>query len=51
MKVYDRMDDQAKALLNDVPVLLERARNIQSASDIVEKLGAFIDNLMAYPVG
>jgi hypothetical protein len=51
MKVYDRMDDQAKALLNDVPVLLERARNIQSASDIIEKLGAFRDNLMAYPVG
>jgi hypothetical protein len=50
-KVYDRLRDQTKAVTNDVPILLERARNLQSASEIIEKLGAFRNQFVSYPVG
>jgi hypothetical protein len=37
LKVYNRLGEQTRLAANDVPALLERAKNLKSAAQIIEK--------------
>jgi hypothetical protein len=50
LKVYQGLGDQIRAVMNDVPALLERAKNLESASEIIERLAAFRSSLISYPL-
>ncbi|MCK1552710.1 hypothetical protein IVB11_27625 [Bradyrhizobium sp. 177] len=50
MKVYDRLPDQAKLILNDVPAMLARAEKLQTVSDVLQSLEQFRDQFLStYP--
>jgi hypothetical protein len=49
MKVYSGLNDRTKLLLNDVPAMLDRATKVQSAAEVIEKLGNFQRGVSAYP--
>jgi hypothetical protein len=48
-KVFDDLDDKTKSLASDVPAVLERAKMIRSASEIIEAVGNVGSNLISYP--
>lgn len=50
MKVYDSLSPFQKATADDIPALLQRARDVPNAAEMLEKLSAFRDNFLAYPV-
>jgi hypothetical protein len=43
------LDDKTKSLASDVPAVLERAKKIRSASEIIEAVGNVRSNLISYP--
>jgi hypothetical protein len=43
------LDDKTKSLASDVPAVLERAKMIRSASEIIEAVGNVGSNLISYP--
>ncbi|MEY9590997.1 hypothetical protein ABIA06_003288 [Bradyrhizobium yuanmingense] len=50
MKVFDRLPDQAKLILNDVPAMLARAEKVQTISDVLQSLEHFRDRFRStYP--
>jgi len=49
MKVYNRLGDQSKIGLNDVPAILARAEKLQSASEILRSLENYRSQLASYP--
>lgn len=50
MKVYGKLPDQAKLILNDVPTMLERAEKAQTASDVLKSLEQLRDRFLStYP--
>jgi tetratricopeptide (TPR) repeat protein len=48
-KVFDDLDDKTKSMASDVPAVLERAKKIRSASEIIEAVGNVRSNLISYP--
>ncbi|MET4717141.1 Tfp pilus assembly protein PilF [Bradyrhizobium japonicum] len=50
MKVYDKLPDQAKLILNDVPAMLERAARLQTVADVLVSLENFRERFIpTYP--
>ncbi|MCK1608151.1 MULTISPECIES: hypothetical protein [unclassified Bradyrhizobium] len=50
LKVYDKLPDQAKLTLNDVPAMLTRAEKIKTVSDVLESLEQFRNRFLStYP--
>jgi tetratricopeptide (TPR) repeat protein len=49
-KVFEGLDDKTKSLASDVPAILDRARKTRSASEIIEAIGSFRNNLISYPI-
>jgi tetratricopeptide (TPR) repeat protein len=48
-KIFDGLDDRTKSLANDVPAILHRAKKMRSASEIIEAIESFRNNLISYP--
>jgi tetratricopeptide (TPR) repeat protein len=50
VKIFGGLDDKTKSLASDIPAILDRAKNVRSASEIIETVGNFRNNLISYPV-
>jgi hypothetical protein len=51
VKIYNRLPNQTRMTMSDVPTLLERAKGIQTVSDILERLSSFRERFLSYPLG
>lgn len=50
MKVYDRLSPPIKASADDIPALIQRARDVPNVSEMLEKLTSFRNGFLSYPV-
>ncbi|WP_420971607.1 hypothetical protein [Bradyrhizobium sp. B120] len=50
MRVYDRLNPTVKLSANDIPALIDRAKRTSSVSEMLEKLGSFRNDFLAFPI-